>query len=258
VTEDPDALVETLERVPGFDQAVRALADFMMNPQEGDERAAEMRPLDVLETVGIERCHSLALTFFGLKYELPKYPNFDWTPLWRHQLACGVVMDFLHDALNLRRSGFEYVTGTFHDIGKLILAEIYPFAYFTTMNRSMHEEVALVECEREIFGIDHAEIGAIWLRRNELPAALVDAVELHEKPERISRRAVLNNALVSANHLVKQIGIGYSGNSLLDPRPWEELPATKAIFEARGNQEYEYADFTHDILNQFQTFPDLV
>jgi serine/threonine protein kinase len=256
--EDPEALVETLERVPGFDSAVRALADFMMNPQEGDERAAAMRPLDVLETVGIERSQSLALTFFALNYELPKYPNFDWTPLWRHQLACGIVMDFLHDALNLRRSGFEYVTGAFHDIGKLILAEIYPFAYFTTMNRSMHEELSLVECEREIFGIDHAEMGALWMRKNELPAALVDAVELHEKPDRISRRAILNNSLVSANHLVKQIGIGYSGNSLLDPRPWEQLPATKAIFEARGNQEYEFEDFTHDILDQFQTFPDLV
>ncbi len=257
-TEDPEALEETLERVPGFDPALRALADFMMNPQEGDERAASLTPLDVIETVGLERTRNLALTFFALNFELPKHPNFDWTPLWRHQLACGVVLDFLYDALNLRRSGFEYVAGTFHDIGKLVLAELYPFAYFTTMNRSMQEEISLVTCEREIFGIDHAEIGAMWMKRHELPAALIDAVALHQRPERIHRRAVLNNALVSTNHLVKQIGIGYSGNSLLDPRPWEELPSTKNMFEARGNREYEYESFTNDILDQFQSFPDLV
>jgi hypothetical protein len=69
---------------------------------------------------------------------------------------------------------------------------------------------------------------------------------------------VLNNALVSTNHLVKQIGIGYSGNSLLDPRPWEDLPATKHMFEARGNREYDYGSFVIDILDQFQSFPDLV
>jgi hypothetical protein len=256
--EDPDALEETLERVPGFDPALRALADFMMNPGEGDERAANMRPIDVLETVGLERSHNLALTFFALNFDLAKHPNFDWTPLWRHQLATGVVMDFIYDALDLRRSGFEYVAGAFHDIGKLILAEIYPFAYFTTMNRSMQEEISLVELEREIFGIDHAEIGGLWLKRNEMPAALIDAVELHERPERVHRRATLNNAVISVNHLVKQIGIGYSGDSLLDPRPWEELPSTKAMFEARGNREYEYEDFTRDILGQFQSFPDLV
>ena len=256
--EDPDGLIETLEKVPGYDPAMRALADFMMNPQEGDERAAAMRPLDVLETVGLERSRHLALTFFALNYELPKFVNFDWTPLWRHQLACGVVVDFLYDALSLRRNGLEYATGVFHDIGKLILAEIYPFAYFTTMNRSIREELPLVQCEREIFSIDHAEIGGIWMKKNMLPAAMVDAVELHEAPDRINRRGVLSAALVSANHLVKQVGIGYSGNSSLDPRAWQELPATRIIFEARGNREYAYEDFTNDILDQFQSFPDLV
>ena len=217
--EDPATLVETLERVPGYDPALRALADFMMNPQEGDERAAAMLPLDVLDTVGIERSGHLALTFFALNYELPKFQNFDWTPLWRHQLACGVVMDFLCDALNLRRTGFEYVTGAFHDVGKLILAEIYPFAYFTTMNRSMQEEVSLITCEREIFSIDHAEIGALWMRKNDLPPAMIEAVEMHERPDRISRRSLLSNALVAANHLVKQIGIGYRRQYGARPAP---------------------------------------
>ena len=92
----------------------------------------------------------------------------------------------------------------------------------------------------------------------EMPVAVVDAVEVHERPERLHRKATLNNALVSTNHLVKQIGIVYSGNSLLDPRPWEELPATKSMFEARANREYAYEDFTRDILDQFQSFPDLV
>jgi serine/threonine protein kinase len=256
--EDPDALVETLERVPGYDPALRALADFMMNPQEGEERAAAMRPLDVLEVVGLERSRNLALTFFALNFELAAYANFDWKPLWRHQLAAGVCLDFFYDALSLRRTGLEYVTGAFHDIGKLILAELYPFAYFTTMNRSMQDEVSLVECERQIFSIDHAEIGALWMKQNGLPPALVDAVAQHERPERIHRRALLAHALVSTNHLVKQLGIGYSGNSLLDPRPWEELPATGAIFEARGNRDYDFDSFAHAILDQFQSFPDLV
>jgi hypothetical protein len=96
------------------------------------------------------------------------------------------------------------------------------------------------------------------MKKNALPAAMVDAVELHERPDRINRRGVLSAALVSANHLVKQIGIGYSGNLSLDPRAWQELPATKIIFDARGNREYDYENFTNDILDQFQSFPDLV
>jgi len=126
------------------------------------------------------------------------------------------------------------------------------------MNRSMLESLPLAACETDMFGLTHAEIGATWLKQNDIPQALVDAVARHETPARIGGRALLSHALVCANHLVKQIGIGYSGNSVLDPRPWEELPSTGIIWEARGNKDYPYADFADDILNQFEKFPDLV
>jgi len=256
--EDPEALTEVMEKVPGFEPAVRGLVNFMVNPQDEADRAENMSAPDVLETLGLERARNLALTFFALNFEYQKSTHFDWTPLWRHQLSTGVVLDFIYDALDLKRSGLEYATGAFHDIGKLILAELFPFAYFSTMNRSLHEGLPLVSCEVEMFGIDHAEIGAAWLKKQGMPQAMVDAVAKHEAPERIHRRVLLSHALVSANHLVKQIGIGYSGNSMLDPRAWEELPSTGAMWEARGNRDYVFNDFARDILGQFESFPDLI
>lgn len=256
-TEEPEALAEVMEKVPGYDPAVRALVNFMVNPQEDADRAENLSPNDALETLGLERARNLALTFFALNYECPKSSHFDWKPLWRHQISVGVVMDFMYDALDLKRSGLEYATGTFHDIGKLILAELFPFAYFNTLNRSLLEQLPLVSCEMEMFGINHAEIGAMWLKEQRFSQTLVDAVARHESPERIQRRSLLAHGLVSANHLVKQIGIGYSGNSMLDPRAWEELPSTGAVWEARGNKGYIFNDFARDILGQFESFPDL-
>lgn len=257
-TEDPEALTEVMERVPGYEHAVRSLVNFMINPQEPEDRAENMSALDVLETLGLDRASNLALTFFTLNYEWTPSSHFDWTPLWRHQISVGVVMDFIYDALDLRRSGLEYACGLVHDLGKLILADMFPFAYFSTMNRSMQEKLPLASCEMEMFGITHAEIGALWLKQQRFSSLLVETVGIHETPERIHRRSVLAHALVSANHLVKQIGIGYSGNPILDPRPWEEQPSTGAIWEARGNKQYAYDDFAHDILTQFETFPDLI
>jgi serine/threonine protein kinase len=256
--EDPASLAEAMERVPGYDHAVRALVDFMMGPPEDSETASRQDPAVVLETLGLERGRNLALTFFALNYEFPKSTQFDWTPFWRHQITVGIIIDFMYDALSLKRSGLEYVSGLVHDIGTLILAELFPFAYFTTLTRALQQELALPECEKEMFGIDHAEIGAIWLREQELSGPLAEVIGLHETPDKIPRRALLAHALVSANHLVKQIGIGYSGNPLLDPLPWEELPSTGAIWEARGNKDYAFDNFARDILDQFQNFPDLL
>jgi putative nucleotidyltransferase with HDIG domain len=194
---------------------------------------------DALETLGLERARNLAITFFALNYENPKSPTFDWTPLWRHQIAVGVVTDFIYDALDLRRSGLEYVTGTFHDIGKMIFAELFPFAFFTVMNKSMQATLPLSHCEREMFKITHAEIAANWLRQHEFPSAMVEAIAQHETLATVSKRATLTHALVSVNHLVKEIGIGYSGNAMLDPHSWDQHPSTRIIWEARGNREYE-------------------
>jgi serine/threonine protein kinase len=257
--EEPVALAEVMDKVPGYESAVRLLVDFMINPDGNDDSAERMTAIDALETLGLERARNLAITFFALNYENPKSPTFDWTPLWRHQISAGVIMDFLYDALDLKRSGLEYAAGAFHDIGKMALAELFPFAYFTTMNRAIHESLPLVTCENEIFGgVNHAEIAATWLKENDFPSPLIEAIGRHETPARINRRNLLSHALVSANHLVKHIGIGYSGDCTLDPHPWEELPSTIIIWEARGNKEYAYEDFTRDILNQFDKFPDLV
>jgi serine/threonine protein kinase len=253
--EEPEALAEVMEKVPGYEKAVRALAGFMI----GDRGAADSMPaVEALETLGLERARNLAITFFAYNYENPKSLTFDWTPLWRHAISVAVVTDFLYDALDLRRIGIEYAAGLFHDIGKMILAEIFPFAYFSVMNRSLQQAVSLAVCEREMFGVTHAEIGAAWMRKQDLPGALVDVLSQHEKPLRISRRNVLAHAIVSVNQLVKQIGIGFSGNSALDPHAWPELTSTRLVWEARGNKDYAYEDFTGDILNQFETFPDLV
>jgi len=257
--EEPAALAEVMDKVPGYEPAVHLLVNFMVNPKGDGESAESMDPIDALETLGLERARNLAITFFALNYENPKSPTYDWTPLWRHQIAVGIVMDFLYDALDLRRTSMEYAAGTFHDIGKMILAEIYPFAFFTVMNRSMQESIPLAACEKQMFGMDHSEIAAKWLRDNDFPAPLIEAIGQHEMPsEKISHRSLLTHSLVSVNHLIKHLGIGFSGNSTLDPRSWEELPSTKIIWEARGNHDYPYEDFTRDILGQFQTFPDLV
>ena len=257
--EEPAALAEVMDKVTGYESAVRLLVNFMINPNGDDESAQSMSAVDALETLGLERSRNLAITFFALNYENPKSPTFDWTPLWRHQVAVGVVMDFLYDALDLKRCGLEYATGAFHDIGKMILGELFPFAYFSAMNRSLIESLPLATCESELFGgMQHAEIAANWLRENDFPGQFIEAISLHETHTRISRRNILAHALVSTNQLVKQIGIGFSGNCALDPHPWDEMPSTKIIWEARGNKDYAYEDFTRDILNQFESFPDLL
>ncbi len=231
----------------------------MVGENEEGVPADRMDPAEALETLGLERARNLAITFFALNYENPKSPTFDWTPLWRHQITVGVVMDFIYDALDLRRTGLEYATGTFHDIGKMILAELFPFAYFTCMNRSVNESIPISQAEREMFKITHAELAAEWLRNFDMPSALVDAIAQHETAAAVSKRNVLAHALISINHLTKQLGIGYSGKRRpRSPPPGTSTPPPSSSGKPAATWSTPTRPSPKTSSTQFETFPDLV
>lgn len=241
------------EKVPNFHGAAYGLAKFM-----GSAEDHQLNDDNVIETLGLVRANSLALTYFSFHYEMRGSVNFDWYPLWNHQLAVGLVMDFMFDALNLRRTGLEYVTGLVHDIGKVILAELYPFGYFCALEKAVKDQEPLEIYERSILGIDHAELAEIWLDKNIFPKELVEAVaQHHQKGLKGNRVTLLGHALNSANQFCKELGVGYSGNPILGDTPWAEMESTAILWQKRRRTSYDFADFVDDFHAQFQVFPDM-
>ncbi len=251
-------LSQAAEQIPGFREAAFQLAEFF-------GKMSGITPTDdaqALEVLGLRRARALALTFFGLNFEMKapvsKTATFDWKPVWQHQIACGLVIDLFYDALGLKRTGLEYAAGAFHDIGKCILGELYPYAYFTALERSLQRPMSLAECEREIFGLDHAQIGGRWLSDRGLPAALAEAVQLHEAPAAsLKPKALLVHAVVAANHLVKTLGVGFSGNSALPTAEWGTLESVQALWQARRKLEYSFEEFVADFTEQLVGFPSV-
>ncbi|PTY02209.1 hypothetical protein DB346_10040 [Verrucomicrobia bacterium LW23] len=253
-TVDQDEVDEACEKFPGFHHTLMAVAQFMNNGEEAEDE------VDAVEILSPERVRNLALTCFMLGFEYKGNPNYRFTPLWQHSITTGIMIDFMYDALDLKRSGLEYVAGLTHDIGKMLMAEIYPFAFYGVMRQSLMKTSPITHEERYAFNIDHAELGAEWLDSRDFPSTLTQAIALHEKldgNDLAKSRNLLAHSIVSANVLCKQLGIGYSGNAWL-PCAWPDLPSTRVLWDARRNADYEYEDFTEDFLNQFEQFPDLL
>ncbi|HSI87108.1 MAG: protein kinase [Candidatus Methylacidiphilales bacterium] len=242
------------EKFPGFRDAMMSIAQFMNNGDEAEDEA------DAVEVLGPERVRNMALTFWMLSYDYKGNENYQFNVFWQHSITTGFIVDFMYDALDLKRTGLEYVSGLTHDVGKLLLAEIYPFAFFGVMRQSIIKTSSMAVEERSAFGIDHAEIGALWLNSLDFPSQLTSAIALHENldnPDLTKGKHLLANALISANGLCKQLGIGYSGDAWL-PAAWPELDATRILWEARRNTDYAFEDFTEDFLSQFEQFPELL
>jgi HD-like signal output (HDOD) protein len=84
--------------------------------------------------------------------------------------------------IGLKPTGMEFLCGAVHDIGKLVLAELYPAKTVAVWMRAYEQNRPLVEIEHEYFGVDHAQIGQEWLHRHKFQPVVRYVTAFHEDP----------------------------------------------------------------------------
>lgn len=104
--------------------------------------------------------------------------------LLRHSVACGLAMRALAE-----RSGpgvpvepdeaFTY--GLLHDIGKVVFECFLPEEGGTAAELSRSRQIPLHEAEKEVLGLNHAELGALLANRWKLPQLLADSIAGHHR-----------------------------------------------------------------------------
>ncbi len=130
--------------------------------------------------------HLIMILSFGaaLGPTLPGYAIEDGE-LWRHSLTTAYATEKVlkASAVNFDPS-IAYTAGLVHDIGKVVISHALNDQSQNFIRQILARgDQSLVEAEREVFGADHAEIGACLLRQWRLPDDLVEAVAHHHVPQ---------------------------------------------------------------------------
>jgi serine/threonine protein kinase len=273
-SEDLRALIEALLLVPSYKETLEVLSTFMAN-------ASDARPqsdAEKIELVGMERSRNIALTAISLYRPWQGERALNWHGLWQHQIYTGLLSEFIIDMLGLPATGMEYLCGLVHDIGKLVLAELYPAKTIGVWMHAYEQNLPLTQVEQQYFGVDHAQLGQEWLQRHKFQRSVRYLVAYHEQPENCyqalmeSNKLHLISSMISsgqedeinfmahiiycANVLAKELGLGYSGNPQLDQMPWIDQPMTQMVFEAR-EKDLTPEEFEEFFMVTCKNLPDL-
>jgi serine/threonine protein kinase len=274
-TEDLRALIQALLLVPSYKETLEVLSTFMAN-------ASDARPqsdAEKIELVGLERSRNIAMTAIGLYRPWQGECPMNWHGLWQHQIYTGLLAEFIVDMLGLPATGMEYLCGVVHDIGKLVLAELYPAKTVGVWMHAYEQNLPLSQVEQQYFGVDHAQIGQEWLSRHKFQRTVRYLVAFHEQPENCYQALMesskihvltsmisqsddyeinlLAHLIYCSNILAKELGLGYSGNPLLDQVPWIDQPMTQLIFESRQKEEVTLEEFRDFFMGTCKELPDL-
>lgn len=105
---------------------------------------------------------------------------------WGHSLAVGfatkVVAAFCTVKPDPRMVEATFTIGLLHDLGVLVMQTLFPDDYQAMMDRLSQTGGEVCDLETETWAIDHGEVGAILMRRWELPETLCEAVQYHHRP----------------------------------------------------------------------------
>ena len=105
--------------------------------------------------------------------------------LWLHSIAVATTAEALAKFLKIADLDDVFIPALLHDLGKLVLGE-----FVKKESKQIESIVAkgesLVRAEYMVLGTDHAEIGALILRKWLFPIGIVNAVRWHHVPEYLS------------------------------------------------------------------------
>lgn len=123
--------------------------------------------------------------------------------LWRHAFYTALCAQGVAYACKwgVRTAEDAYIAGLLHDMGALFLQVRYPTLYQSLME--IENEHALLEREAQVFGCDHADVGALIADHWRLPERIVQAIAYHHAPclpDDESRRLVAAILQVEAWH----------------------------------------------------------
>lgn len=138
--------------------------------------------------------------------------DFPWREFWQHCIGTAILTREVLSVVQAPADESDYVAGLVHDVGKIVMAWSFPDHFAEIHRQGTTSKRDSLELENEILGMDHAELGALYLERHHLPELMVDAARYHHQPERAPRHVPIIASVQIADMLVRSEGIGCSGN----------------------------------------------
>ncbi len=131
--------------------------------------------------LGSETVKRLALTAALGRFSKNVIRNKSLRICWDHSIACGLVAEDLAGLLGTSKDR-AYTAGLLSDVGRLALLSCYPGEYGNMLEVARENDFDELECERQLFDIDHCAAGKYLASQWNLPDDIQDALAAHHEP----------------------------------------------------------------------------
>ena len=168
----------------------------------------------------------LAASVFEAFYGQGSTGQLDRAALWTHSVACAAASKVIAARQQVADSEEVFFAGLMHDLGKVILDHYVHDAFAEVIQLARQRKCLLLEAERELLGVSHAEVGYWLADRWQLPIYLGQAMGFHHLPMDCPDFPDYACTVHVADMLVRTLKFGNGGDDYvptLDQQAWDRL-----------------------------------
>lgn len=180
---------------------------------------------EALVVLGFRAVRSMVIAMgVSAAFRAGQCPGFEVQTHIRHGIGVGLAARAL--ALETRHNPeIAFTGGILHDIGKLVLASCFAAQYSRALAYREQHDCELVVAERDVLGLDHAEVGGLLADAWHFPPALRAALAEHHAPAAATADSPADLIHV-ADAIAHGLGLGESAGELVmpvDQTAWQRL-----------------------------------
>jgi putative nucleotidyltransferase with HDIG domain len=179
--------------------------------------------------------HIVMTLAFGSVMTISSLPyTIEMNELWEHSLVTAMAAQMVLDRvpeLNAE-ANVAFTANLLHDIGKVVLAQTVKAEELSEIrDRISRKQISGSDAEKEVLGLDHAEVGAALLEIWRLPENICEAVAHHHHPAMKPRPAL--SAEVHIANAIAHRAKPPPNQSVHDPRISDSVAAALGLKEEK-------------------------
>jgi HD-like signal output (HDOD) protein len=248
-------LAQTVERDPLLSGQILRLANSAIFGRL--RPVASVRHAIAMVGIGAMRKFVLASSIANLFSRTKVAANFSIRRFNVHSVATATLVELLSEEVPFESGEDAFLAGLLHDIGKLLIAVSLPQRYEEILALLAVTGGTLIEAERQVIGIDHAELSGLAVSRWGLSEGIQWAACYHHEPEKAAamespgpQKAGLSLGVHHADAYINHLGMSVLPVLLTAGKPLAlEIPGfafpQERVLERFGQEIQRLSDMFH-------------
>jgi putative nucleotidyltransferase with HDIG domain len=207
--------------------------------------------------LGVQRLRVIILSACMVNVFRTSVGDMDATMLWEHSFACALVSQQFARQIHLPDPEKIYLAGLLHDLGLILGLVVHPAELRSAFALSQSKSMPIQEAERETFGLNHCETGALVAQEWRLPPDVAEVIHLHHNTE--FQEGQVAPAIVHLCDILCQLGgLGF-GAPLMTQVDFHEDPAWQIVQKSCPElHRLDLARFTFELEAYFAEVKSMV